>query len=80
MPTPNELPVLAPRFVHDCSRTTLIEQAIEGYLLKGREIPLEWTSEYLEILTRNGQEPRFRVCLELKSRPHPVSPTPTGAI
>lgn len=41
MPTPNELPVLAPRFVHDSSRTGLIERAIEAYLLKGREIPVE---------------------------------------
>lgn len=80
MPTPNDLPVLAPRFVHESTRTTLIEKAIEGYLLRGREIPVEWTSEYLEILTRNGQESRFHVRLELKSRPHPVSPTPTGAL
>lgn len=80
MPTQNDLPVLAPRFVHDSSRTSLIERAIEAYLLNGREIPVEWIAEYLENLSRNHQEPRFHVRLELKSRPHPVSPTPTGAL
>ena len=79
MPMPNDLPVLAPRFVHDSSRTGLIERAIEAYLLNGREIPVEWTAEYLENLMRNHQESRFHIRLELKSRPHPVSQPIPGA-
>lgn len=78
MPTPNELPTIAPRFVHDSTRISLIERAIEAYLVRGREIPLEWTTEYLERIDRNHLESRFKVRLELKT-PHPVSPTPTGA-
>jgi len=57
---------VAPRFVHDSSRVTLIEQAIQHYLDAGREIPVEWTCEYLEILNLHHMEPRFDVVIRPK--------------
>lgn len=54
---------VAPRFVHDSSRISLIEQAIQGYLDSKRPIPLEWISEYLAITDLHHMEPRFDVIL-----------------
>jgi hypothetical protein len=41
----------------------LIEEAIQACLDADREVPLEWISEYLLIVLRSHQEPRFRISL-----------------
>lgn len=73
MTTPNSQATVAPRFVHDSSRATLIELAIQKYLDAGREIPLEWIGEYLAILNLHDLEPRFSVIVRPKY--HPISVT-----
>lgn len=71
--TNSALPTITPRFVHEASRATLIEQAIQGYLDAGREIPLEWIGEYLETISRNHLEPRFELIVRPKNHSHRVT-------
>lgn len=47
-------PALKPRWLHDTQRKYDIADAISRYLEKGNiEIPLEWVTEYNEIVKRN---------------------------
>lgn len=45
------------------TRTVLIEDAIQAYLDEGREVPLEWISEYLITILGDHAEPQFRITL-----------------